>query len=224
MNLADKIIIADDHPLFREALRQAVERVCPGCEIVEAEDLTSLQAVTDAHPNADLLLLDLHMPGVNGFSGLIYVRSHQATLPTVVVSALEETWVIQRARGHGAAGFIPKSAPVRVIAEAMQTVLEGERWFPPGTEGGSLDPLESDIAERIAQLTPQQFRVLMLLSEGLLNKQIAFEMSVSEATVKAHVTAIMKKLKVNNRTQAVLEAARLTVKPPKLDPATLEQA
>lgn len=217
MDLADKVIIADDHPLFRAAMRQAVDRVCPGCTVVEAEDLASLQAVTESNADADLLLLDLHMPGVQGFSGLVYARSHQPTLPVVVVSALEDSWVVERARAHGAAGFIPKSSPVRVIAEAMQRVLDGERWFPPGSEESELDREESDVAERIAKLTPQQFRVLMLLQEGLLNKQIAYEMQVSEATVKAHVTAIMKKLEVGNRTQAVLLASRLTVKRPTVD-------
>jgi DNA-binding NarL/FixJ family response regulator len=213
MRLADKIIIADDHPLFRGALREAVLKACPEATIIEAETFAELQEATDQHSDADLLLLDLNMPGATGFSSLIFVRSKHESLPTVVISALEEPWVIRRAIAHGAAGFVPKSSPVGVISEALTAVLEGDCWLPAGMEhdDASLEPGEQAVADRLAQLTPQQFRVFSMLSEGLLNKQIAFELSVSEATIKAHVTAIMKKLGVTNRTQAVLEANHLAL-------------
>jgi DNA-binding NarL/FixJ family response regulator len=213
LGLAEKIIIADDHPLFRGALREAVLKACPGAKIIEAENFAELQSTTDEHSDADLLLLDLNMPGASGFSSLIYVRSKHESLPAVVISALEETWVIRRAIAHGAAGFVPKSSPVGVISEALKTVLEGDCWLPEGIDASdaTLEPGEQTVAHRLAQLTPQQFRVFSMLSEGLLNKQIAFELSVSEATVKAHVTAIMKKLGVTNRTQAVLEANHLAL-------------
>jgi DNA-binding NarL/FixJ family response regulator len=213
LGLAEKIIIADDHPLFRGALREAVLKACPDATIIEAENFAELQATTEEHPDADLLLLDLNMPGASGFSSLIYVRSKHESLPTVVISALEETWVIRRAIAHGAAGFVPKSSPVGVISQALQVVLEGDCWLPPGIDAdhATLEPEEQTVAHRLAQLTPQQFRVFSMLSEGLLNKQIAFELGVSEATVKAHVTAIMKKLGVTNRTQAVLEANHLAL-------------
>jgi len=211
--LAEKIIIADDHPLFRGALREAVLKACPGAVIVEAESFAELQAATDEHPDADLLLLDLNMPGASGFSSLIYVRSKHGSLPAVVISALDETWVIRRAIAHGAAGFIPKSSPMSVISEALKAVLEGDCWLPAGIDAtdATLDQGEQTVADRLAQLTPQQFRVFSMLSEGLLNKQIAYELGVSEATIKAHVTAVMKKLKVTNRTQAVLEATHLAL-------------
>jgi len=213
MSLAEKIIIADDHPLFRGALREAVLKACPGAEIVEAENFAGLQAAADEHSDADLLLLDLNMPGANGFSSLIYVRAHHESLPTVVVSALEEPWVIRRAIAHGAAGYVPKSSPVSVISKALSVVMDGDCWLPPGVDAseGGLEAREQTVADRLAQLTPQQFRVFTMLSEGLLNKQIAYELGVSEATVKAHVTAIMKKLGVTNRTQAVLEASHLAL-------------
>lgn len=212
MALADKIIIADDHPLFRGALKEAVLKVCPEAQIIEAENFAQLQEATSTDGDADLLLLDLNMPGSSGFSSLIYVRAKHESLPTVVISALEEPWVIRRAMGHGAAAFVPKSSPVSVIAEALSTVLDGDCWLPEGFEAsGGLEAGEKTVADRLAQLTPQQFRVFTMLSEGLLNKQIAYELGVSEATVKAHVTAIMKKLGVTNRTQAVLEAGHLAL-------------
>lgn len=215
-NAARKVIVADDHPLFREALGLALDRALGGVQLVEASNMDELEQVSREHEDADLAMLDLHMPGVQGFSALVYLRAHHSGLPVCVISANDNTLVIQRALDHGAAAFIHKSAPVSEIRAALQAVLAGDIWHPPGLAppeaGAPTDELE--VAERIGELTPQQFRVLMMLTEGLLNKQIAFDLEISEATVKAHMTAIFRKLAVHNRTQAVLVAQRLAVDPP----------
>lgn len=219
MQLAKKIIIADDHPLFRAALKQAVSQVADGIEMIEADSLTALQETVDQHQDADLVLLDLHMPGTNGFTGLVFLRGHNPGMPVVVVSGSEEPKVMHRAVEYGASGFIPKSASLDTIAEAIASVLEGNVWLPDslGDAGESISDEDAEFAAKIATLTPQQFRVLMMLTEGLLNKQIAYELNVSEATIKAHVTAILRKLNVYSRTQAVIEAGRLGVEPPKTE-------
>ena len=209
------ILIADDHPLFREALRSAITRILPGAELREAEDANGLYAMVDAAPDADLLLLDLTMPGVQGLSALVHLRAQHPQLPIVMVSAREQPALMRRALDHGAMGFIPKSADSGVIGQALLQVLDGERWAPAEAlqEPRAAGEDEREIARRISELTPQQFRVLQMLSTGLLNKQIAWELGVSEATVKAHMTAILRKLGASNRTQAVLLAGRLAVDP-----------
>lgn len=219
MQLAHKIIIADDHPLFRAALRQAVTQAVPGIEIVEADSLAAVQEAVDQHADADLVLLDIHMPGTHGFSGLVFLRGQHPGVPVVVVSGSEETHVMKRAIDYGASGFIPKSAPLETISAAITAVLEGEEWLPQELTDSLDDVSEEDqkFAAALASLTPQQFRVLIMLTEGLLNKQIAYELSVSEATIKAHVTAILRKLGVHSRTQAVIAAQRLGVEPPKTE-------
>ena len=204
MSLSEQnlFIVADDHPLFRDALSHAIGKLAPGAEIVEADSLESLQQVVDANPGADLLLLDLHMPGVSGFSALAYIRKAHASLPTVIVSALDDASVMSRAIQHGASGFIPKSSSMQTIESAIDAVLQGEVWLPEGVspDGDGLDDEEARIAASLSSLTPHQFRVLMMLGEGLLNKQIAYQLGVSEATIKAHVTAILRKMQVTNRT------------------------
>jgi len=211
---APTILVADDHPLFREALKGAVGKLLPQARLVESVDAESLFASAEAHPEADLLLLDLNMPGAHGFSALVHLRGVQPQLPIVVVSAREEPSVVRRALEHGAAGFIPKSSDTATIGIAIAAVLDGGHWAPPQSgDAGGVAPEEADIAERIRELTPQQFRVLGMLGSGLLNKQIAHAMGVSEATVKAHMTAILRKLGANNRTQAILLAGRLAVDP-----------
>ncbi len=207
------ILIADDHPLFRDALRRAVLQVLPQACLQEADNVMALMELASHYSQADLLLLDLNMPGAHGFSALAHVRAVFPALPVIVVSAREEPALMRRAIGHGAAGFIPKSADIATIGEALNTVLEGETWLPPGVaaHGTELDPEEEDLAKRIAELTPQQYRVLTMVCNGLLNKQIAYELDVSEATVKAHMTAILRKLGAHSRTQAVLLAGRLTL-------------
>lgn len=219
MQLAQKIIIADDHPLFRAALKQAVTQAVPGVEIVEADTLEAVQGAVDNHADADLVLLDLHMPGTNGFTGLVFLRGQNPGIPVVVVSGSEDASVMKRALDYGASGFIPKSSPLDVISEAIGAVLEGEEWLPEEVAESLADVTEEDqqFAENLASLTPQQFRVLTMLTEGLLNKQIAYELNVSEATIKAHVTAILRKLGVHSRTQAVIAAQRLGVEPPKTE-------
>lgn len=209
------ILIADDHPLFREALHGAINRVLPENEIREAEDANGLYAMVDAVPDADLLLLDLNMPGVQGMSALVHLRAQHPQLPIVMVSAREEPALMRRALDHGAMGFIPKSADSTVIGQALLQVLDGERWAPEAAlqQARAADDDEREIARRVSELTPQQFRVLQMVSTGLLNKQIAWELTVSEATIKAHMTAILRKLGANNRTQAVLIAGKLAVDP-----------
>ncbi len=213
------VIVADDHPLFREALGLALEKALGGVDLIEAGNMAELEQVSQEHVQADLVLLDLHMPGVQGFSALIYLRAHHPELPVCVISANDNAVVMQRAMDHGAAAFIHKSASVGEIREALQCVLAGDIWYPPeldSTTAGTAGE-ELDIAERIGELTPQQFRVLMMVAEGLLNKQIAWELDISEATVKAHMTAIFRKLGVSNRTHAVLLTQRLAVEAPDHD-------
>lgn len=212
------VLIADDHPLFREALKLAVTQAVPGVRVCEADSVGSLFAALDSQLDIELLLLDLNMPGAQGFSALVQSRAHYPAVPVIVVSGREDPDIVTRTLAHGAAGFVPKSAPISSIVEALRTVLAGGLWMPPASgaalKAAAAEPLhehESDAARRIAKLTPQQFRVLSMLCAGLLNKQIAVELGVSEATVKAHMTAVMEKLGVGNRTQAVLLAQRLAL-------------
>ena len=208
------ILVADDHPLFREALRNAVSRVLPAAAIREADSVDALYALIEREPDADLLLLDLSMPGAHGFSALVHLRAHFPQLPVMVVSAREEPAVMRRALDHGAVGFLPKSADAATLGEAIDAVLAGDRWAPASAlKAPAAGAEEHDAAQRVRDLTPQQFRVLQMLGDGLLNKQIAYELGVSEATIKAHMTAILRKLGANNRTQAVLIAGKLAIDP-----------
>nr|WP_067221124.1 response regulator transcription factor [Stappia indica] len=202
-------VVADDHPLFRGALRQTIERLYPGAGIVEVGTLEDAAAELERHGEVDLLLLDLSMPGMRGFSGLMYLRAQYQSVPVVIVSASEDIGTIRRCMELGASGFIPKSLGIEVIREAVSQVMAGGSWTPPDVDLGEADGEASAMAQRLSTLTPQQVRVLMMLSEGLLNKQIAYELSVSEATVKAHVSAILQKLGVESRTQAVIAAAKI---------------
>lgn len=211
---ARRVIVADDHPLFREALSLALEKALGRVDIVQAGNMDELQQVSNEESSADLVLLDLHMPGVQGFSALVYLRAHHPELPVCVISANNHPKVIHRAMDHGAAAFIHKSASVEQIREALNAVLAGDIWQPDDDGTGATRQNELDVAERIGELTPQQFRVLMMLADGLLNKQIAYDLGISEATIKAHVTAIFRKLNVSNRTQAVLLVSQLAVEPP----------
>lgn len=205
-----RILIADDHPLVRGALREAVAGAVVDARIGEAGDLQALSAELDKDSDVDLVLLDLAMPGVRGFSGLMYLRAQHPAVPVVVVSGNEDRDVIRRCIDFGASGFIPKTVNVETMRTAIRAVLEGGAWTPPDVDlTRPADKETADIVRRLAALTPQQVRVLMMLSEGLLNKQIAYELSVSEATVKAHVSAILQKLGVESRTQAVIAAGKI---------------
>ena len=208
-----QVLIADDHPLFRDALQRAVVAAVPDATVHAADSVPALFALIESLPEADLLLMDLHMPGARGFSALAHIRGQYPGLPTIVVSGHEEAQIARRAIAHGASAYIPKSAAVDTIVEAVRSVLDGDVWLPPQLVIGQaeLKPDEADMAARVASLTPQQFRVLSMIAEGLLNKQIAYDLGVSEATVKAHMTAIMRKLGVSNRTQVALAASHLDV-------------
>ncbi|WP_321505662.1 response regulator transcription factor [Breoghania sp.] len=210
--MADKpsynFIIADDHPLFRGALRQSIESMYPGANILEAGTLEDVCARLEASGDVDLVLLDLTMPGMRGYSGLMYLRAQYPGVPVVIVSANEEPSAIRNCMEFGAAGFIPKSLGIDTLRDAVEMVMAGEVWTPTDVDMGA-DDETAGLVQRLATLTPQQVRVLMMLSEGLLNKQIAYELSVSEATVKAHVSAILQKLGVESRTQAVIAASKI---------------
>ena len=205
-----RILIADDHPLVRGALAQAVSGAAPGADILEAGDLEGVTRVFSEGQDVDLILLDLAMPGVRGFSGLMYLRAEHPEVPVVVVSGNEDRAVIRRCIDFGASGFVPKTTPIEGMREAVRKVLEGGIWTPPDVDlNAPADKETADLVRRMASLTPQQVRVLMMVSAGLLNKQIAYELKVSEATVKAHVSAILTKLGVESRTQAVITAAKV---------------
>jgi DNA-binding NarL/FixJ family response regulator len=205
-----RLLIADDHPLFRGALREAVTGLYTQADIGEAGSFDDVTKLLERGSDVDLILLDLSMPGVRGFSGLIYLRSQYPGVPIVVVSAHDDPAVIRRCMDLGTSGFIPKTLGIEEMRAAIRRVLEGGVWTPPDVDlEGAGDDETSDIVSRLSSLTPQQVRVLMMLSEGLLNKQIAYELSVSEATVKAHVSAILQKLGVESRTQAVIAASKI---------------
>ncbi len=204
-----RIVIADDHPLVRGALSQALAGALDA-DIVEAADLDALLRELEARPDPDLVLLDLSMPGMRGLSGLLYLRAQHPAVPVAIVSANEDRGIIRSCLEAGALGFIPKTTPIEAMREAVRRVLEGEVWLPADVDlNAPADQEATDIVRRLASLTPQQARVLMMLSDGLLNKQIAYELSVSEATVKAHVSAILTKLGVESRTQAVIAAGKI---------------
>ncbi|THD47578.1 MAG: response regulator transcription factor [Bradyrhizobium sp.] len=205
-----RVLIADDHPLVLGALREAVIGAIPGAQIAEAADFESLAAALEEAPEADLVLLDLTMPGVRGLSGLLFLRSERPSVPVIVISGNEDRAVMRHCLEFGAAAYVPKSLDLETMRTAIRKVLEGGQWTPPDLDlSAEPDREASALARRLSSLTPQQVRVLMMLSQGLLNKQIAYELSVSEATVKAHVSAILQKLGVESRTQAVILAARI---------------
>ena len=206
-----RIILADDHPLFRAALAAAVSRVAPDRAVIETR---SLGETTDALQAgaAELVCLDLHMEDSSGFVGLAELRRAYPNTPVVVISASTAPGVAARALEFGASGFIPKTAGMDTLCEALQAILDGEIWAPEDDSEEADEAAEA--AAKLAQLTPAQLRVMQGLAAGRLNKQIAYDMGISEATVKAHVTAIFRKLDVINRTQAVLVAQALLVEPP----------
>jgi DNA-binding NarL/FixJ family response regulator len=208
-----EILIVDDHPLYRLALKGAVSAACADCQIFEADCVGGLFDVLDQHPHIDLLLLDLNLPGAYGFNALAHLRGSRPELPIIVVSASDDLGTKRQAAAFGAQSFVSKSADAATIGESVKAVLRGEVLMEAGlllervfnADDGALE-----IAQRMAQLTPQQFRVLGMLCAGRLNKQIGDDLNITEATVKAHMTGILRKLGAANRTQAVLLASRLT--------------
>ena len=203
-------MIADDHPLFRGALREAVIGLFEGVDIAEAGTFNEVAELLERGSDVDLVLLDLTMPGVRGFSGLMYLRAQYPSVPVIVVSANDDPAAIRRCMEFGASGFIPKTLGVDAMRTAISRILGGGVWTPPDVDlSAGSDAETAELMARMTSLTPQQVRVLMMLSEGLLNKQIAYQLGVSEATVKAHVSAILQKLGVESRTQAVIAAAKI---------------
>lgn len=205
-----RLLIADDHPLFRGALREAVGGLLERVDVAEAGTFDELVELLERGGEVDLVLLDLTMPGARGFSGLMYMRAQYPGVPVIVVSANDDPAAIRRCMEFGASGFIPKTLGIEAMRAAISRILGGGVWTPPDVDlSAGSDAEAAKLMARMATLTPQQVRVLMMLSEGLLNKQIAYQLGVSEATVKAHVSAILQKLGVESRTQAVIAAARI---------------
>jgi DNA-binding NarL/FixJ family response regulator len=209
------LLIADDHPLYRDALRGALSVSLQDIHLLEAEDLPSTIKVLE-ETDIDLLLLDLHMPGSNDLFGLLHILKLYPDLPVAVVSGTEDANIISKIVGVGALGFIPKTASSDEIAKAIKTILDGDVWLPEGISDKieEVDEEFSKLADSVASLTPSQYKVLCYMRDGLLNKQIGYNLDIAEATVKAHVTAIFRKLGINNRTQAVLIASQLELEPP----------
>lgn len=202
-----KVIIADDHPLFRTALKQAIVECIDDTNTLEAESFSELLTMIEQTPSLEIVFLDLHMPGNNGFTGLTQLQNHYPDLVVIMVSSDDNSDTMQKAVNFGAAAFIPKSADLTVIGLAIDTVLDGEIWLPENIEA-NIDEQQviahQKLAKQLAQLTPQQYIVLTQIADGQLNKQIAYDLDIKETTVKKHVSAILLKLEVNNRTLAGL--------------------
>jgi DNA-binding NarL/FixJ family response regulator len=203
------ILVADDHPLFRDALKIAIRRVAPDARILEAGDVTGALGHIQAEPGISLILLDLMMADSNGFAGLANVRAAAPNATVIVVTAAEAAQAASRAKEFGANGFLNKAADLSAIEDIVRRAIGGEHDLNGFDVSGEDAPDLDAMAHRISNLTPAQLKVLLALLNGRLNKQIAYDMSISEATVKAHMTAVFRKLNVRNRTQAVLAARAL---------------
>lgn len=203
----ERFLVADDHPMVRDALVSALGQTFSGAQFSMAGTLDQAKAALDREPDTDAVLLDIDMPGMDGLTGLARLRSEHPTVPIIIVSAARESSIVQRAYEFGASAYIDKSASLEEIAGIVRAVLDGEIFSPPETTAADT------FAQRAAQLTPQQWRVLALMVQGDQNKQIAYKLGVGEATVKAHVTVILRKLGVRSRTQAVIEARGLALPP-----------
>ena len=200
-----KFLISDDHPLYREALISALQPLFENVDIIQSDDLDSTLEALQQHSDFDLVLLDLNMPGCDSFYGLIRVSQDFPQVPVAVVSASDSIDVVSKVMNLGAKGFISKATPTVTIAEALKQIMDGRNWFPEDMQIDIEDYVPAiDIAKLVGELTPKQFKVLKLLQTGLLNKQIAFDLNITEATVKAHISAVFRKFNVNTRTQAVL--------------------
>jgi DNA-binding NarL/FixJ family response regulator len=216
-----QVLIVDDHPLYRAALKGAVAAACTDCEFFEADSVAALLDSLERHPRTDLLLLDLNLPGAYGFGALAHLRGSHPELPVIVVSATDDLRTVRQALAFGAQGFVSKSADAGTIGSNVAAVLRGENVSPAGLGANAdlqADAAVLDLAQGIAQLTAQQFRVFGMLCSGRRNKEIAYELEITEATVKAHMTAILRKLGAANRTQAVLLAGHLLLDPREIKP------
>lgn len=205
--MSRSILIADDHPLFRQALSLAVAQVAPDARVIEAGTLPAASRAVAGADDLALVLLDLKMPGAVGFSGIALIHAERPGVPILVVSSAEGDAAADEARAFGAIGFLRKDADLSSIEAAVAAALEGRGPSTAAMRGGEteLEPIRKEVAD----LTPTQLKVLLAVLEGQLNKQIAHNLGISEATVKAHMTAIMRKLDVSNRTQAALVARSL---------------
>jgi len=216
MNQA-KVAIADDHPLFRTALKQAVTDSMPNTGIKEAASFSDLLSLIADTPELEIIFLDLHMPGNDGFTGLTQLQNNHPDLIVIMVSSDENPDIMQKAIDFGAAAFIPKSVDLATIGQAINTVLAGDTWLPqhlPTSYDSQQAQQHKKLAQQLAQLTPQQYTVLSLVADGQLNKQIAGILDIKENTVKKHVSAILLHLGVYNRTQAGLVYQQLMLAPP----------
>ncbi len=208
------VLIVEDHPMFCEAVRAAVQLALPGAVVREASAIRELTKTTPDGESFDLILLDLMLPGVSGFDGLLLIRSRYPQSPILIFSALNDPKIAAEAIRMGAAGFVPKSASKTILSEAVREIYAGNIYIPKDMDREVrallVEKKETrDIASRVSELTPAQIRVLQLIRQGLLNKQIAYELGVGETTVKAHVSEILRKLNVASRTQAVIETSHL---------------
>ena len=211
-------IVADDHPMVRDALALALRAAFPKAEVALAGTLDEASAAIAARPDVDLVILDLDMPGMQGLAGVSALRASYPSAPLVIVSATRNAAAMRQAVEMGAAGFIPKSAPMEEIIASVRAVMRGEIVLPPSA-GDALSSTDADLATRAARMTPQQHRVFALMAEGKPNKIIAYDMQIGEATVKAHVTEILRKMGVHSRTQAIVLAQRLALDPAAPPPA-----
>ena len=210
-----KFLIADDHPLYREALVSALQLLFENVDVIQSDGLDSTLNALQQNSGCDLVLLDLNMPGCDNFYGLIRVTQDFPQIPVAVVSASDSVEVVSKVMSLGAKGFIPKTTATQTIANALKLIMHGNNWLPEGMQS-RIEHIEHikpifDVARLVGELTPKQFQVLKLIQNGLLNKQIAFELNITEATVKAHISGVFRKLNVNTRTQAVLLLKNLDI-------------
>jgi len=207
-----KFLIADDHPLYREALISALRPLFENVDIIQSDNLDSTLQALQQNSDFDLVMLDLNMPGCDSFYGLIRVSQDFPKVPVAVISASDSADVVSKVMSLGAKGFIPKATATQTIADALKQIMDGNNWLPEGMQTSiEQDAPVIDIAKLVGELTPKQFQALKLLQNGLLNKQIAFDLNITEATVKAHISAVFRKLNVNNRTQAVVLLKNLDI-------------
>ena len=207
-----KFLVADDHPMFCDAISGILESSFENVEIVLAHSLDTLQEAVDANQKVDVALLDLSMPGVYGFSGLSFLKGSYPETPIAIISAREEPAVINKAKAFGACGYIPKSASVEVLTEALAAVAKGEGWFPEGAADGQVDEEDRLAVERLSEFSTKQFKVFLLMADGYSNQQIADKLFMSISTAKGYVSATINALELTSRTQVALVAKRLESK------------